>query len=354
MSRVVMLSYEAGTGGAATYQAHQINFLLTHGHQVVFVDERPEVTLAKVKQPGALGLRVLTTPVWANCRQTMALLDETLADADMAVIALCNPGVLVRYYPWLVRQRRRGRRVALTMHSGMLTMTTRRYLLEWAASVALLWLDYVTYVSWFTRRYWENRYPWTRLARAQVVPNGVDIPVELPVKQRGKNLRVGFVGRLLLEKDPRLYCQVARLAQTKGLPFEFYLAGDGPLRPSLEQEYGSSIVWLPPNTKVSVVYSSIDLLMMTSPVENCPYVLLEAKSYGVPVVAASVGGIPEIVVSGADSCLAAMRSPDALLAALAEAGRSHEELVKGCLVNRTRYDVEQLCRVTWSARGIMC
>jgi glycosyltransferase involved in cell wall biosynthesis len=349
-----MLSYEPGTGGAATYQAYQIDFLLTHGHQVVFVDERPEFTLANVKQSSALGFRVLTAPVWANRQQTIADLNETLASTDVAVISLCNPGVLIRYYPWLIRQRRRGRRVVITMHSGMLTMTTRRYLLEWAASLAILGLADVTYVSWFTRRYWENRYPWTRLARARVVPNGVDIPLQLPVKQRKINLQVGFIGRLSSEKDPRLYCQVARLAQTAGLPFEFCLAGDGPLRLSLEQEFGSALIWLPPLTIVSNVYSSIDLLMMTSPVENCPYVLLEAKSNGVPVVAASVGGIPEIVVSGVDGCLTAIRSPDALLAALVEAGRSHEELVKGCLENRSRYDVKHQCHVTWSARGIMC
>ena len=46
------------------------------------------------------------------------------------------------------------------------------------------------------------------------------------------------------------------------------------------------------------IYAQIDILMMTSEFENCPMVILESRTYGVPVITVNVGGISEILKEG--------------------------------------------------------
>lgn len=41
-----------------------------------------------------------------------------------------------------------------------------------------------------------------------------------------------------------------------------------------------------------------DLLVLNSSTENCPHVLLEASAVGLPVIATSVGGVPELIEDG--------------------------------------------------------
>ena len=37
------------------------------------------------------------------------------------------------------------------------------------------------------------------------------------------------------------------------------------------------------------------MLLLTSPIENCPFTVLEAKNYGVPTLSISNGGVSEII-----------------------------------------------------------
>jgi glycosyltransferase involved in cell wall biosynthesis len=49
--------------------------------------------------------------------------------------------------------------------------------------------------------------------------------------------------------------------------------------------------------KMSKIYSSADVLLFTSRIENYPFIVIECLASGTPVVAFSVGGIPEIIDS---------------------------------------------------------
>lgn len=53
------------------------------------------------------------------------------------------------------------------------------------------------------------------------------------------------------------------------------------------------------------------LLALPSLEENCPMAVLEAQAAGVPVVAAAVGGLPELVTSGETGCLCGQGDDDA-------------------------------------------
>ncbi len=63
-------------------------------------------------------------------------------------------------------------------------------------------------------------------------------------------------------------------------------------------------------------YRAADLLLSASDVESLPRSMLEAMCFGVPVVSASVFGVPELVRDGETDFLFEPNDLDALMAAL--------------------------------------
>ena len=55
--------------------------------------------------------------------------------------------------------------------------------------------------------------------------------------------------------------------------------------------------------KKEFIYNKINLLFVTSDIENCPLNVLEAKSYGIPTITISNGGIKEIIKNNKDGFL---------------------------------------------------
>ena len=86
-------------------------------------------------------------------------------------------------------------------------------------------------------------------------------------------------------------------------------------------------------TKMPVHYASADLFVLPSARESFPLVLLEAMASGLPVVATTVGGVPEMVLEGETGLLVPPNDPEALAEAinslLAEPARMRAMGAKG-------------------------
>ena len=59
-----------------------------------------------------------------------------------------------------------------------------------------------------------------------------------------------------------------------------------------------SVEFQPATEDMAPIYRASDIFLLTSDSEGTPNVLLEAMASGIPVVATSVGGVPEIVRHG--------------------------------------------------------
>jgi len=87
------------------------------------------------------------------------------------------------------------------------------------------------------------------------------------------------------------------------------------------------------------------VLALPSRREGLPNAVVEALAAAMPVVATPVGGTPEVVVGGVTGWLVPAGRPDALAAAIAEAGGDAREARRrgaaGRALVRRLFDVEQ-------------
>ena len=108
-------------------------------------------------------------------------------------------------------------------------------------------------------------------------------------------------------------------------PHRLVLVGDGPLAPALREHAPAHVTFTGPLDREGVrawMRRAHVLVLPTKPTqgrqEAAGLVLLEAQACGVPVIAYSTGGTPEMITPGA-SLLTQERSPDALARSIDEA-----------------------------------
>ena len=147
---------------------------------------------------------------------------------------------------------------------------------------------------------------------ARVIHMGVPIPNRV---RRGSGPRpvVLCPARLVEVKGHRFLLEAWQILQRRGLDAELWLAGPGELRPRLEtlsRALGltgsvkflgavphDELLKIYAEARVSaVVLASVDLGSGVH--EGIPVSLIEAMSYGIPVVATATGGTPELLVPG--------------------------------------------------------
>ena len=164
-------------------------------------------------------------------------------------------------------------------------------------------------------------------ARTHVLRNGVDTDAFAPAPRGEARARVGVttegpvllgVGNFVEAKGFDLLIRAAALLPGARL----VLVGDGPrqgeLRALADAAAPGRVAFRAnmPQSELRYAYAAADVLGLPSLREGWPNVVLEAMACGTPVIAAPVGGVPEIMGDGAPGRLVAERTPEAWAAAV--------------------------------------
>jgi glycosyltransferase involved in cell wall biosynthesis len=166
------------------------------------------------------------------------------------------------------------------------------------------------------------------------------------------------VGRLVPWKGiPGLIDAVVTLRE--GFPeASLTIVGDGPDRTTLE---AYAYINLPDrviftgalsHADTLAVIGSSDVFVLNSTYEGLSHLLIEAASLGVPIVATSVGGNPEVVTDGVSGLLVPPGDPEALAKALKRMSTDstlREKLRAGALESARTFTQESMITGTIEA-----
>lgn len=224
----------------------------------------------------------------------------------------------------------RGLPVAIvTTHHGWIRNTRRQMLFTRLALRLCARFHGVELVSEQMRR--ELPSTLRHSSRVSVVHNGIVLgdyaPAGLRTSVRAElgvqsdDIVIGVIGRMSVEKGQVEMLDAMRSVREKVARAVLLFAGEGALRPVLErraQDLGldGRVRFVEHRQPVQPLYEAIDLLASPSRTEGLSNVILEALTFGVPVVATKVGGNPEIVEDGVSGLLVPARDPETMASAL--------------------------------------
>ncbi len=157
--------------------------------------------------------------------------------------------------------------------------------------------------------------------QVHVVLNGLNVshfPEPTPANRRAARQSFGLrdhepvlcgIFRLAEEKQPLLFLDVVRRVAARVPGLQVLIAGTGPLEGAVlkaikRQRMGRYVRLLGRCPDVGRVHMAGDVLLLTSTLEGCPNVVLEAQYLGTPVVATDGGGTRDALVHGRTGYLA--------------------------------------------------
>jgi glycosyltransferase involved in cell wall biosynthesis len=165
-------------------------------------------------------------------------------------------------------------------------------------------------------------------AQVTVVRNGIELPDVSPRTQSTRQtINIGLVGQFLPRKQQHVAIEAFRLLRRSRafreneITLNLYGRYDTPYAGQVQDqvriaELQNHVSFKGHTSSRHDIYRDMDVLIVPSIDDPFPTVALEAGAYGVPVVAASSGGLPEIVKHGRTGLLVRPQDPQAFADAL--------------------------------------
>jgi glycosyltransferase involved in cell wall biosynthesis len=313
LGTVAIVSDSAAFGGAELYLATLVSHLREEWRFVALVGDRADEETRR-RLIGA-GAELIEIPgLWRIARATgvvRAARALRKLDPSFVHVNLSDQGDGLG--PFAAARASRKRTIA-TLH---LVVPGRKDWREWISVRALRQPETVIAVSSFVASY-------ARKAGADTVTvlNGLDMPDFVPEPRSVLGLApdevvIGGIGRLHDQKGWDVLCSAAAIVRREYPNAVFAVVGDGPERARLERMgAGSGVRFLGYRENASSLMRAFDVVVIPSRYEACGLVAIETMLAGVPVIATSVGGLPEVV--GDCGVLVAPKRPDLLAAAIVE------------------------------------
>ncbi len=204
--------------------------------------------------------------------------------------------------------------------------------------------------------------------RATIVVHGVDLSRSDSLLARRAELQERVRSELGVSDEELLFITVANLRPEKGydvlltaarsiadngLPIRFAAVGRGPLSASLRARHeelalGDRFQFLGQRDDVLELLAGADAFVLASLHEGLPVALMEATSVGMPIVASSVGGVPQVLEDGVDALLVPPGDPGSLADAMKRLASDPElraRLGRRAKLRSSTFDIAEASRV---------
>lgn len=163
---------------------------------------------------------------------------------------------------------------------------------------------------------------------------------------------IASISRLVPIKNHEMFIQAMHHVVAVNPLAQAVIVGDGECRPDLEHMVQHSgltehVRFLGWRRDLDSIYSDLDLIVLTSLNEGTPVSIIEAMTAQVPVVATSVGGVPDLLENGWLGTLVAPHDAATLAQAILrqlEEGKDNKRLALARARAIEKYGIDRLMR----------
>lgn len=203
-------------------------------------------------------------------------------------------------------------------------------------------VDRIAFVSGYMRQIVNARVPAIAHVAQTTLANFTDDPVEFSLPAAGDRDLIA-IGTLEPRKNQSFLLNVLAECRRLGRNYTLTLAGAGPDRASLEKHSRSlgleaQVLFLGFHRRGAALIPRHRVLVHAAKSENCPLIIAEALAHGRPIMAAPVGGIPEMFRDRIEGRYWDLEHPAAAAAALIELLDHGAGYASAAAAARRRYD----------------
>ena len=279
-------------GGIKTFQNTLIKFINKKEVECILIDEK------RFKNSKKKELKFYKLNVLKEISKTFKILQKIKEENKNKnnIFIFSNPIIFIIYFLY-IKIFFNNKKIFFFAHSHLTKKGVLLYLCTVLSGIFFLYCNKIFYVSKFTKKYWDKKYFFPKFSKNTIQYNSVELSKKI---NRSNNIkfRIGFVGRAEKEKGLNKFLEIA-YENKDNFIFNIFSSNQISLNNN-QKKYIKFFL----NKNASTIYKNIDLLLVTSPIENCPFSVLEAKSYGIPtLVYLTKGGVNEIIKNNHDGII---------------------------------------------------
>ena len=327
-------------GGAATYLELNIIFNIKKKEKIILFDKAPKKTVTNLNRNKLL--KIYKLDIIKDRGQIKNILNNE-KKIDNPYFFFTNYVILIYYYLFFMKFNNGNSKKIITLHSGVFNYNPKVIIALLIFAILVFTIDKLIYGSFSSKKWWLSLFPWMNRIKNKVIFNGVETKYK-KIKKNKKFFNISFIGRMEKENDPKLFSNIAM--KSKNLKFlKFNYFGDGSHKKNIQKENKNIKFW--GWTKQKKIYDITDIVIITSPLNNFPYVALEAQSYGIPVITAADGDIKKIVKHNFNGYLLKDRDVDTFTKYIKQVITNYKKLSNNSFNNAKNYNMDNSCSKVW-------
>ena len=331
-------------GGATRFIYDHLVYINKRKQNLTLVDDNPHKTYSKI--PSKTNIKKIKINKF-SFNSNKKLKDIFFNDSSKKVIFLTNYAFLIKYF-FLVNQfKNKNIKIILTIHSGLLKLTMKRYFAGFLFSLIYKKIDYLYFGSNSAKNWWLKFYPWMKIKKNLIHYNGVELQKNFKHKKINNELSISFVGRLEKENNPEFFLKIAKdyMKTNKNVVFNIY--GKGIMEKYLKKIGKEKKIIFHGWQNKRKIYKNSDIIIITSGVNNFPYVALEAKSYGIPVISCSKGDIKKIIKNNFDGYISYTESTKVIIYLINKILKDYSKFSINSIKRSKLFEINKACKKFW-------
>ena len=330
-------------GGASRFIYDHLCYLAKKNKKIILIDDNPYKTYSRIPD------NVTVKKIEINNFKTKS--EKTLSklflnDNVKKIIFLTNYAFLIKYFSLINKIKNKKIKIILTIHSGLLNLSFKTYIAGLIFSFIYTKIDYLYFGSNSAKQWWLKFYPWMNIKKNLVHFNGVELQKKLK-KKRINDLSISFVGRLEKENNPEFFIDIAHdyLKNKKKAKFNIY--GEGTMCNHLKNITKSNKIKFYGWKEKKSIYKNTDIIIITSKINNFPYVALEAKSYGIPVISCSKGDVKKIIKNNYDGYIIYTNSSKKIINLINKISKNYSKFSNNSFMRSKLFEINVACKKFW-------